>query len=53
MRQTELIRLAWTDSGKVFGYRKLYLSRCKRRPGTGAGSGVPSVVPEVEGSSRC
>ena len=23
LRQTELIRLAWVDSGKVYGYRKL------------------------------
>ena len=23
LRQTELIRQAWTDSGKVYGYRKL------------------------------
>ena len=24
MRQTELIQQAWTDSGKVYGYRKLH-----------------------------
>ena len=24
LRQTEMIQQAWTDSGKVYGYRKLY-----------------------------
>ena len=24
MRQTEMIQQAWTDSGKVYGYRKLH-----------------------------
>jgi putative transposase len=24
VRQTELIQQAWTDSGKVYGYRKLH-----------------------------
>ena len=28
-RQTELIRRAWNDSGKVYGYRKLHDGYCQ------------------------
>jgi putative transposase len=37
-RQTDLIKQAWADSGKVYGYRKLHPSRALLRntlPGSG------------------
>jgi transposase InsO family protein len=49
-RQTELIHQAWTDSGKVYGYRKLPppLGRLQnnRLPGNGRGNCHDNAVAE-------
>ena len=51
VRQTDLIQQAWTDSGKVYGYRKLHPShglqanhcRATDRPNMGIGGITPAM----------